>query len=151
MRRRIAQLLAAATGIATLLLAVLFAFAQNQPHIGPETPNGRGAPSPQIPSQAATDDDRTPAEAGRIDRGRQVYREQSCAACHSIAGAGNRRNPLDGVGARLSRETIRRWILDPQSVDPAVRKPAYTNLSPEDLESLIAYLSTLVEPTPPPP
>jgi cytochrome c1 len=47
------------------------------------------------------------------------------------------------VGRRLDRETIRLWIVSPQSVRPEVRKPSYEHLSPERIEALIAYLESL--------
>lgn len=76
-------------------------------------------------------------------RGHKVYDDQGCAACHSVAGVGNRRHPLDGVGARLPEETLRLWIVAPQQIAPKVRKQAFDNLSPEDLAALVAYLRSL--------
>jgi uncharacterized protein (TIGR01732 family) len=32
--------------------------------------------------------------------------------CHSIAGAGNKKGPLDKVGTKLSADDIRAWITD---------------------------------------
>lgn len=144
MRRRIAWLLAAATGIAILLLAMLFAQLQSRRSIAP-SPAAAVEPAPPVAGEPETgkllvNGAATPLDAARLDRGRQVYREQRCASCHSLAGAGNRRHPLDGVGGRLSPETIRRWIVDPQSLDPQVRKPDYGDLPADDLEALVAYL-----------
>lgn len=79
-----------------------------------------------------------------VERARQVYEREGCPMCHSIAGKGNRRNPLDGVGSRLSREEIRKWIVSPQEMKPGVKKKNY-ELSEPDLEALIAYLHRLTE------
>lgn len=82
-------------------------------------------------------------DAARIERGRTVYQEQKCQACHAIAGTGNRRNPLDGVGAKLDADAIRKWIVAPQEMNPTVRKRGYATLPPADLEALIAYLRSV--------
>jgi mono/diheme cytochrome c family protein len=77
-----------------------------------------------------------------VERGRRVYQAQRCRVCHAIGGAGNPRSPLDGVGARLSADDIRRWIVAPEAMQPGVRKRAY-ELPPDDLEALVAYLVSL--------
>jgi len=74
--------------------------------------------------------------------GRRVYDREACAMCHSIGGKGNRRRPLDGVGGRLPREDIRRWIVSPQEMDANVRKKAY-RLSEDELDALVDYLAGL--------
>lgn len=89
-----------------------------------------------------------PASAGaqaQVEQGQKVYRELRCQTCHSIAGVGNRRNPLDGVGSRLTEEQIRTWIVAPKEMKPDVRKPAYPKLAKERLEALVAYLASLKE------
>ena len=83
-----------------------------------------------------------PDEA-RVTRGADVYREQKCQACHSIAGVGNKRYPLDGVGARRTEEEIRKWIVAPREMNPTVSKRAYDRLPKADLEALVAYLKSL--------
>lgn len=77
--------------------------------------------------------------------GRQVYRENRCAMCHSIDGEGSPRSPLDGVGSRLTEEEIRNWIVAPQTMQADVRKSAYDELSEEDLEALVEYMKSLKE------
>jgi mono/diheme cytochrome c family protein len=81
-------------------------------------------------------------------RGAAVYASQKCSVCHSIAGKGNAKGSLDGVGTKLSTEEIRAWIADAVSQTAktkAPRKPAMKNyaLPKEDLDALVAYLSTL--------
>jgi mono/diheme cytochrome c family protein len=82
-------------------------------------------------------------------RGEAVYAEQKCSVCHSIAGKGNPRGSLDGVGAKLSADDIRQWIVNPREMAArarAERKPpmrGYPTLPADDLESLVAYLQSL--------
>jgi mono/diheme cytochrome c family protein len=78
-----------------------------------------------------------------IERGRVVYAEQKCQACHSIAGVGSRRYPLDGVGSKLGADDIRKWIVAPREMNPRVSKRAFDSLPPADLEALVAYVSSL--------
>src|SRR5688572_13820839 len=84
-----------------------------------------------------------------IAKGEAVYTAQKCALCHSIAGKGQTKGPLDDVGGKLKVEDIREWIVDPAKMakeHKATRKPvmkAYSNLPKEDLEALVAYMSSL--------
>lgn len=87
-----------------------------------------------------------PNEATLVERGLVVYREQKCQACHSIGGVGNRRAPLDGVGARLDAESLRKWIVTPKVMNPKVRKPTFDRLPKGDLDALVAYLRSLRTP-----
>ena len=41
-------------------------------------------------------------DADKVKRGEAVYAEQKCSLCHSIAGKGNAKGSLDGVGKKLS-------------------------------------------------
>ncbi|MCU1386275.1 MAG: cytochrome c oxidase, cbb3-type, subunit [Acidobacteria bacterium] len=81
-------------------------------------------------------------------QGEQVFTAQKCSLCHSIAGKGNPKGPLDEVGSKLSDGEIRSWITDAKGMTEkthAARKPAmkaYT-LSKEDVDALGAYLSTM--------
>jgi len=89
------------------------------------------------------------AVAADIARGQAVYTEQKCSLCHSIAGKGNARGSLDGVGKKLSADDIRQWIVNPKEMTAkakAERKPpmkAYPNLPAADLDALVAYLESL--------
>jgi cytochrome c2 len=94
----------------------------------------------EVPPQSAT----APAAAARqIERGRAVYAEQKCQACHSIGQVGNRRSPLDGVGDRISEDDIRKWIVSPREMNPRVTKRAFDKLPKSDLDALVAYLKQL--------
>ena len=52
-------------------------------------------------------------DAAQVKNGQEVYAAQKCSMCHSIAGKGSKTNPLDGVGAKLSADDIRQWIVNP--------------------------------------
>ena len=106
-----------------------------------EVPNGP-APAPALAQTSVP----APASADRtrqIARGQVVYSEQKCQACHSIAGVGNRRNPLDGVGDKLNEADIRKWIVAPREMNPRVTKRAFDKLPAADLDALVAYVKQL--------
>jgi mono/diheme cytochrome c family protein len=81
-------------------------------------------------------------------RGEKTFTDQKCALCHSIAGKGNAKGPLDEVGSTLSTDDIRAWITDAKGMTAktnATRKPAMKAyaLPKDDVDALVAYLSTL--------
>ena len=83
-------------------------------------------------------------------RGVKVYADQKCSVCHAIAGKGNAKGALDSVGSKFTAAEIHEWIVDPAGMTAkhkAARKPAmpakYTSLPKEDLDALVAYLSSL--------
>jgi len=83
-------------------------------------------------------------------KGAAVYTAQKCSVCHQVAGKGNKANPLDGVGGKLSADDIKQWITHP--VDAAkkansTKKPPmpakYGSLKADDLNNLVAYMQSL--------
>jgi mono/diheme cytochrome c family protein len=88
-------------------------------------------------------------DKAQIERGMKAYTEQKCSVCHSIAGKGNAKGALDDVGSKLMPEEIRAWLVNPVEMTKktkADRKPpmrAYPNLSKDDVDGLVAYLSSL--------
>ena len=56
---------------------------------------------------------------------------------------GNKKNPLDGVGKKLSAEDIKKWITTPKAMKPDAKMKAYPNLPAKDLDALVAYLLSL--------
>lgn len=90
-------------------------------------------------------------DAALVERGVAVYEASRCALCHAVAGTGNAKGPLDGVGARLTAEQIERWIVSPAEMTAeanATRRPAmraYPSLPEADLEALVAYMLSLKE------
>ena len=90
------------------------------------------------------------ASAQDAAKGAAVFTAQKCSTCHSVAGKGNAKGALDDVGSKLSAADIRAWITDPVGMtakSKAARKPAmtakYGSLSKDDLDNLVAYLSSL--------
>ena len=88
------------------------------------------------------------ASAQDLARGEKVFADQKCGVCHSIGAKGNTKGPLDAVGAKLTAEEIRQWLVDAPGMTEktkSARKPfmkAYS-LPKDDLDALVAYLGTL--------
>lgn len=138
MRERWAKQLALLTGALAVVVSALFAFVLN-----PEQETAR-------PEIAAMPEAAAPVPASTVTlNGRAVFDVQGCARCHSIAGQGSPRSPLDGVGRRHSRAQLRQWVL----ADAAIRtqlspraieaKQAYASLPADELDALLDYLSSL--------
>ena len=88
------------------------------------------------------------AAAQDTKKGEQLVTDQKCTLCHSIGEKGNKKGPLDGVGTKLTAAQIREWITDAKGMTAkmkATRKPEMKafSLSKEDVDALVAYLSTL--------
>ena len=84
-------------------------------------------------------------DAAKVGKGQQVYTAQHCSMCHSIAGKGNPKTPLDDVGGKMTAEELKKYIVNPKSVKADAKMKAYTSLSAEDLDALVAYLGTLTK------
>ncbi|HMF97830.1 MAG TPA: cytochrome c [Vicinamibacterales bacterium] len=89
-------------------------------------------------------------DGAAVTKGQQVYTAQKCSVCHQIAGKGNKNNPLDNVGTKLSADDIKQWITHP--VDAAAKaksakKPPmpakYGSLPAADVDALVAYMQSL--------
>ena len=95
----------------------------------------------------------TPALAQDTAKGKQAYDAATpkCKVCHSIAGEGNAKGSLDGVGGKLKAEEIKAWLRTPKEMTAkakADRKPpmpayAKDKLSDADLDAITAYLGSL--------
>ena len=82
--------------------------------------------------------------------GEKVYAAQKCSICHSVAGKGNKANPLDGVGKKLSADEIKQWITHPTEMAAkakSTKKPPmpakYEKLPAADIDALVAYMQSL--------
>ena len=89
-------------------------------------------------------------DAAQVEKGAAVYAAQKCSMCHAIAGKGNKANPLDGVGKKLSADEIRAWILTPVEATAkakSTKKPPmtakYGKLPAADIDALVAYMQSL--------
>lgn len=93
------------------------------------------------------------------ERGRQVFIEQRCSACHTIRGvaeetvAGKKLGPdLTHIGSRLfigagilqnHRETLSDWVRSTQEIKPGARMPSFGDIDDDDLFALSSYLDHL--------
>jgi mono/diheme cytochrome c family protein len=83
-----------------------------------------------------------------IEKGKAIYTANKCQTCHAIAGKGNKKFPLDGVGGKLSAADISLWITDPKGMEaklaekPKIHMKAY-KLADEDLKALVGYMQSL--------
>lgn len=143
MRERWSKILTVVTGALVLLLAYAVADLRN--------PSERAAASPAPPPQAAAAPQAASAPASAADAsqassGKKIYGREGCARCHSIAGEGSPRSPLDGVGERLSAEEIRKWIVAAPELEDELSgrvfrtKQAYGKLPEAELAALVSYL-----------
>ena len=92
-------------------------------------------------------------DAAQVEKGKAVIAAASpkCSMCHSIAGQGNAKHPLDGVGSKLSADDIKAWVRTPTDMAAKAKseaKPpmmAYPKekISDADLDALVAYLMSL--------
>ena len=103
---------------------------------------GLGTSLAAAPPQAKPDE--------KVAKGQTVYGAQKCATCHSIAGKGNKANPLDGVGAKISAAETRQWITNPKEMTTKAnsqKKPPmpdrYSKLPAADIDALVAYMQSL--------
>jgi mono/diheme cytochrome c family protein len=157
MREKLAIAVCVLALVVVVALSFVFAVRHN-----PETAAASPISAGSLPEPAPTD----PAESNQVvaatdpspvavnpdlERGRTIYVQQGCATCHAIAGSGNPRHPLDGTGDRWTTDELPHWILgtgvaaDELSTAVRRRKQRYQNLSPEDLNALVTYLSSLKE------
>ena len=81
-------------------------------------------------------------------QGEKLFTDQKCSLCHSVAGKGNAKGPLDEVGTKLPVADLRAWLTDSKGMTAktgATRKPEMKQftLPKEDVDALVAYLATL--------
>jgi len=94
------------------------------------------------------------AGSGLPDRGAPLIERYGCGSCHTVPGI-DRANglvgpPLTRFGARSyvagelpnNAENLRRWIEDPQAVEPGTAMPDL-GVGPIDAQDIAAYLLTL--------
>ena len=82
----------------------------------------------------------------------------NCLECHSVkdkdlAGGGSKGPALDGVGAALTQAQLRLSVVDISAVNPKAGMPSFhkadaaakggPKLTPQEIEDVVAYLSTL--------
>lgn len=81
--------------------------------------------------------------------GQKVFVTQKCSLCHSVAGKGNAKGPLDGVAGKYSTEELKQWITQSAEMAKkhnATRKPpmkSFASLPAADVDALVAFLQSL--------
>lgn len=89
------------------------------------------------------------AQGQSVEKGMKVFTDQKCSLCHSVAGKGNPKGPLEEGVSKLSADEIRQWLVNPQEMREkahADRKPvmkSFATLPKDDLDALVAYLVSL--------
>ena len=72
--------------------------------------------------------------------GQDLVKRLSCQGCHALAGQGGKQGPSwDGVGQRLTPETIKKQIVSPRGGP----MPNFAHLRPEELNAVVEYLKGL--------
>jgi len=118
----------------------------NEARLARQRPQPAAAPAAVALASPANDE---------IARGRKLFGDAGCAACHRIAGTpaqGLSGPDLTHIGSRQSlgagilpntRGTLIGWIGDSQSIKPNNRMPAYRSLEAAELNALAAYMESL--------
>jgi mono/diheme cytochrome c family protein len=89
------------------------------------------------------------AQDAKVAAGEKLFAAQKCSICHSVAGKGNVKKPLDGAGARLDGAMIRLWLTDPKAAEAKAGKKAmppmksFAALPAADIDALVAYVQSL--------
>ena len=159
MREQWARGLALATGLLVLVLSAAFAVIVNRSDRMPADDRKPVADAVPPPAAVAIVGAHADAAAGAgngadpaaqlVARGQAVFTQQDCARCHSVAGKGSPRSPLDGVGSRLSRDELHDWVVASETVrqDLSPRaisaKQRYATLPAADMAALLSYLASL--------
>ncbi len=89
------------------------------------------------------------AQDAKVEKGKEVFTASKCSLCHSIAGKGNPKGPLDDVASKVSAADMKQWLNDPKTMaakEKKDRKPpmkSFATMPAADQDALIAYLQTL--------
>ena len=89
------------------------------------------------------------AQDPKVAKGEALFTAQKCTLCHAVAGKGNKKFPLDGVGKTLTADVAKLWLKDPKAAAAKTSKtgtPAmksYATLAAEDVDALVAYMLSL--------
>lgn len=87
------------------------------------------------------------SHAPLLNRGKELLAEYNCAGCHNITGIDRGFIPsLDGIGNKVSKEWLKRWLTNPSSVSQNTVMPDFL-LSEEEVELLSDFLMTFTETT----
>jgi len=87
-------------------------------------------------------------DRAKVEQGAALFSAQKCTMCHSVAGKGNPKGPLDTLTAKNKAEHIRQWLADPEGMrakSNATRTPAMKplKLSADQIDALVAYITSV--------
>jgi cytochrome c oxidase subunit 2 len=98
---------------------------------------------------------RSPArQSDSAAQGRRVFETTACVNCHTISGTHAHgtfgpdlthlmsRETIAAGAVPLTEDTLRRWIMNPDTFKPGSKMPAM-QLRPDELDAVTAYLQTL--------
>lgn len=89
------------------------------------------------------------AQDKKVAQGEALYAAQKCSLCHSVAGKGNKKFPLDGVGKTITADLVKLWLSDPKAAEAKTGKAgtpkmrSYAKLSADEVDALVAYMLSL--------
>ena len=83
-----------------------------------------------------------------VAEGKKAYVTYDCKKCHRIGNEGSKTSPLDGVATKLSAAEMRTWLVNPDEMTAKLKKKPKVkmkkqDIKPNEVEALLAYLSTL--------
>lgn len=85
-------------------------------------------------------------DASILSRGRKILTDYSCSGCHKIPGiVASFAPPLDGIGSKVNRDWLARWLKHPHEVIGHRRMPAFP-LADDELNNLTDFLMNLKSP-----
>jgi mono/diheme cytochrome c family protein len=96
--------------------------------------------------------DQAQPDPAKVKAGMALYATLKCSTCHSIAGEGNKRYPLDGVGSKMSEADIRLWMTAPADMEAKLKEPPRLKMSTAmrskkmtdaDVDAVVAYMLSL--------
>ncbi len=76
--------------------------------------------------------------------GAALFKEKRCLGCHRIGEVGSDVGPeMEGVGSKYDKETLAKYIIDPQKVDPESEMPKQPEIRPLEATRIAEFLMGL--------
>lgn len=90
--------------------------------------------------------ERTLAAAPVLTEGRGLIEEFNCTGCHKLDGfTKSYTPPLTGIGAKVNRAWLERWLTDPTAIRPRTKMPDF-RLPPDEVRTLADFLMSFNRP-----
>lgn len=85
-------------------------------------------------------DERVPPITDEVDAGKRVWHKYDCIGCHTILGNGSYFAPdMTKVTERKPKEYLKRFLLDPRTVNPRAAMPKL-GLTEKEVDNLLVFL-----------